>query len=113
MYEPLNDDQWQQIEDHLYSGRKIEAIKLMRQWTGVDLTDAKDMIDQCEQELRAQKPDRFAKPKAGGCATAGCIIVLFSRLLLPYFCRFMGNSGLLCRQRFGNRAQLLTGLPTQ
>lgn len=70
MNEQLNDDQWQQIEDHLYNGRKIAAIKLMRQWTGVDLKDAKELVEQHEQELRSQNPTRFAKSKAGGCATA-------------------------------------------
>ena len=76
MTEPLSDDQWQQIEDHLYNGRKIAAIKLMRQWTGVDLKDAKELIDQHEQELRSQNPDRFAKSKAKGCATAVFVLAV-------------------------------------
>ena len=70
MNEQLSDDQWQQIEDHLYNGRKIAAIKLMRQWGRVDLKDAKELVEQHEQELRAQNPTRFAKSKAGGCSTA-------------------------------------------
>jgi len=78
MFEPLDDDQWEQINDHLYNDRKDVAIELMSQWTGVDLTDAKDMIDECDRQLRIQHPDRFAKTKAkaGGCATAVFVLAV-------------------------------------
>lgn len=70
MSDKLSDEQWRQIEQHLYENRKIEAIKLLREYTGSSLVDAKGIIDRHTQDLRSQFPDRFKSPVAGGCSTA-------------------------------------------
>ncbi len=40
------------IEGLLRSGRKIEAIKVYRQQTGIGLKEAKDAVDAMEKQLR-------------------------------------------------------------
>ena len=34
MSDSLTEQQWMEIEDYLYNGRKIEAIKIFREYTG-------------------------------------------------------------------------------
>ncbi len=65
----LSPEQWSAIEESLYRGRKIEAIKRYREVTGQGLKESKDLIDEHETELRAQFPERFTASKAG-CSTA-------------------------------------------
>ena len=50
---------WSQVESSLYDGRKIQAIKILRQETGVGLKEAKDLVESHERGLREQFPDRF------------------------------------------------------
>jgi hypothetical protein len=53
------------IEDAIFSGAKIEAIKMYRESAGCDLAEAKAYIDGVERDLRANFPERFA-PKTSG-----------------------------------------------
>lgn len=76
MPENLTAPQRQSLENLLYEGRKIEAIKLYRQATGGDLRDAKQAVDAFESQLRQQWPQRFVARKAG-CGTAAVIFLLF------------------------------------
>ena len=41
-----------QIQEALRRGNKIEAIKLYREMTGVDLAEAKSVIDRAEQFIK-------------------------------------------------------------
>ncbi|MBI1335742.1 MAG: hypothetical protein GC164_02135 [Phycisphaera sp.] len=68
-------DQWQAIEDHLYAGQKIAAIKILREATGCQLVDAKRVVEEHEAKLRAQSPERFASRRAG-CGTAVLMLSL-------------------------------------
>lgn len=45
------DDPYQRIADLLRAGRKIEAIKLLRETTGVSLKEAKDEVDRLSLDL--------------------------------------------------------------
>ena len=72
----LSDEQWQEIEQQLFAGRKIEAIKLLREAMDCDLKEAKETIDEHEQELRAAYPEKF---KSGG---TGCVGVLMLSLVV-------------------------------
>ena len=72
---------WSQVESSLYAGRKIQAIKILRQETGVGLKEAKDLVESHERELRKQFPDRF-KTKPGGCAGGAVLVFL---ILLAFF----------------------------
>jgi ribosomal protein L7/L12 len=55
----LSPEQREAFAQALYAGRKIEAIRQLRQMSGLDLKDSKDIIDRLEAELRAQHPERF------------------------------------------------------
>src|SRR2546430_6356460 len=48
-----------QIREFVFAGRKIEAIKLLRQSTGLQLLDAKTVIEKLEAELRQASPEKF------------------------------------------------------
>ena len=72
----LSDEQWQAIEDHLYAGRKITAIKLFRERAGVGLKEAKDVLDEHEAKLREQFPERFTAKPAGCSVSVGVLLVL-------------------------------------
>lgn len=74
MSDSLTEQQWMEIEDYLYNGRKIEAIKIFREYTGLGLKDAKEVLDQHETELRKKRPDRFKK--SGGCGTVVAVILV-------------------------------------
>jgi ribosomal protein L7/L12 len=45
-----------QIADLIREGKKIEAIKLLRESTGVDLKQAKDEIDRLSDQVAGQAP---------------------------------------------------------
>lgn len=72
----LTPEQRHAFADALYAGKKIEAIKQLRQFSGLDLKESKDIIDALEAELRAAHPERFATaaPRKG----AGCIVLLIA-----------------------------------
>ena len=69
----LTPEQREAFADALYSGRKIEAIKQLRELSGLGLKESKDIIDRLETELRAAHPEKFAPARKDG---AGCILVL-------------------------------------
>jgi len=67
-----------EIQDLVYAGRKIEAIKLAREKMGWDLRDAKERVDQVEQKLRTQFPHSFTAKQRIGCGTAGAACVVLA-----------------------------------
>jgi hypothetical protein len=64
---PLSDDDVVRINDALFAGRKIEAIKLYRDSTGAGLKEAKDFVDALEERLRQAEPERFSTLQGKGC----------------------------------------------
>ena len=66
MPEPTT-EQWQEIQAHLFAGRKIQAIKLYREATACGLAEAKDAMDAYAARLRQEAPDRFTAPEKAGC----------------------------------------------
>ena len=67
------DDVPQELQDLLYEGRKIEAIKLVCERKGLGLKDAKDRVETIQGRLRELAPEAFAASKAGcGAAACGC-----------------------------------------
>ena len=68
-------DQWKQIDEHLFSGRKLHAIKLYRDWTECDLVDSKKTMESRELDLRQHFPLRFTEKKSG---CLGSIVLLFA-----------------------------------
>jgi hypothetical protein len=58
---------WEQVDPHIYEGRKIEAIRIYRQLTRLGLKEAKEAVDAREAELRKTDPKRFIAGPAKGC----------------------------------------------
>jgi len=69
------------IEQMLYDGRVIEAIKAYRTAAGCDLKEAKESIDAHEKALRAEFPGRFKSPRRAGCASMVVVAVLVGVLI--------------------------------
>jgi len=65
----LNDHDRQAIEKAVFTGRKIEAIKLYRKATGEGLAEAKRAVEDMEVDLRRSSPEKFiAGADKKGCA---------------------------------------------
>ena len=64
------------IREALFSGRKIEAIKLYREATGQGLVEAKAAVEKLEAELRSSAPQRFRTVKPGGCLGIALVLVV-------------------------------------
>jgi ribosomal protein L7/L12 len=63
-------EQMEAIGSALASGRKIEAIKIYRDATGLGLKEAKEFIDALIPKLREQDPEKYTKLSQGsGCAS--------------------------------------------
>ena len=73
----LTPEQRQSLAEALFEGRKIQAIKQLRDWTGLGLKEAKESVELLEEELRAAQPERFATPAR----KSGCLLLLI--LLFP------------------------------
>ena len=85
----LTPEQRQAFADALHAGRKIEAIKQLRELSGLGLKEAKEIIDRLEAELRAAQPERFAKSAKGqtGCALLLMIFLLVDAVILFFIFR--------------------------
>src|SRR5258707_15323200 len=59
MSEPLSEGDLKEIRDAIFAGRKIEAIKLYREFTRQGLKEAKDAVEEMERKLRVESPGRF------------------------------------------------------
>jgi hypothetical protein len=64
MANELTPEQLTAISNVIYSGNKIEAIKLYRTATGKDLKDSKDAVDKLAAELKARNPAMFARQRS-------------------------------------------------
>lgn len=68
MSTPIPEDKLASIKEALFQGRKIEAIKLYREYTQMGLAEAKTAIEKLEAELRTASPEKFsAVPARKGC----------------------------------------------
>jgi ribosomal protein L7/L12 len=82
MSHELTPEQRETLANALYGGQKISAIKQLREITGLDLKDAKGVIDQMEVELRAAHPERFASaPKKSSCLLLVVVLIHLSFVL--------------------------------
>jgi hypothetical protein len=87
--EPHDPDLMDQVNEALFRGRLIDAIKLYRQATGADLKQSKDFVQALEARLRAQMPERFTGPRSyviqvrvAGCLALGALLAASCLLLL-------------------------------
>lgn len=72
------------IRESIFAGRKIEAIKRLRESTGLGLAEAKTMVEQLEEELRKTSPERFAAKAGQGCSTGAAILFAVLTVLAFY-----------------------------
>ncbi|MGI8979539.1 MAG: hypothetical protein ACR2FY_09960 [Pirellulaceae bacterium] len=80
VFGPIPADTLARIQECLFQGQKIQAIKIYREFTDAGLAVSKAAVEQLERELRAASPEKFtaAVPAKGGCLivmVAICIIV--------------------------------------
>jgi hypothetical protein len=66
MTNELTPEQLMAISNAIYSGNKVEAIKLYRTATGKDLKDSKDAVEKLAAELKARNPAMFARRRSQG-----------------------------------------------
>ena len=66
MADELTAEQLTAISNAIYSGNKVEAIKLYRTTTGKDLKDSKDAVEKLAAELEAGNPAMFARQRSQG-----------------------------------------------
>ena len=72
----LTPEQRDSIATALYQGRKIEAIKQLREWSGLGLGESKDIIDRLEADLRQAHPERFIAPAKGRIGVGAIVLFL-------------------------------------
>ena len=64
MANELTPEQLTTISNAVYSGNKIEAIKLYRAATGKDLKDSKDAVEKLAADLKARNPAMFTRRRS-------------------------------------------------
>ena len=68
------------MRELLFKGRKIEAIRVYREISGLGLKESKEAVEELEKLLRAQSPEKFSSPPRGkgclGAAAAICVCVV-------------------------------------
>lgn len=77
----LDDAQRQQILTAIQQGRKLEAIKLYRDFTREGLKEAKDFIEELSAQLGDQIPGAVSSQKSG-CSVSVLVVVGVCSLLL-------------------------------
>lgn len=81
----LTPEQREAFAQALYAGRKIEAIKQLRELSGLSLKEAKEIIDRIESDLRARHPERFIDPRTKSKSCLLLLILFFPVLVLIWF----------------------------
>ena len=85
---PIPEEKMSALTDALLHGRKIEAIKLYREFTGMGLKESKDDIEKLEASLRERFPDKFAAaPQGKGCFGAAAVFCVATALLSYWLVR--------------------------
>ncbi len=64
----------QSVQDLIYSGQKIAAIKELRSEKGLGLKEAKEEAERIEVKLRELSPGHFAAKSGSGCM--GVVLVI-------------------------------------
>ena len=88
MQEELIQEQIAEITALLKAGRKIEAIKLVREYTGLGLAEAKNLVERIENSQGLETGAR-EKAKPSGCGAMVAAAILFGCLVLGAFVSLM------------------------
>ena len=83
----LNDLNRQAVENAIFAGRKIEAIKLYREATGEGLAEARRAVEDMELDLRRRSPEHFiASANKKGCTgVLVCVALIATGAVLFLF----------------------------
>ncbi len=83
---PYLDDVPEDIQDLVYLGHKIDAIRAMREREEVDLAEAKDRVEDIERRLREKAPDHFPTPAGQRGCLSMVLLVTGSAALVYLVC---------------------------
>jgi ribosomal protein L7/L12 len=72
------------------AGHKIEAIKILREESGLGLAEAKDVIDRLARTSQAESGETSDMPEEGGAGGLIKMVVLIAIILGVYFYFFAG-----------------------
>lgn len=71
-------DYSENVQNQLYDGHKIAAIRMVREEQGMELTQAKAYVEELERKLREAYPEAMPEPKK----TTGCASLIAIPLLV-------------------------------
>jgi hypothetical protein len=57
--EILTEDGWREVDEELFLGHRLAALKLIRERSGLRLAQASELMYERYRELRAEYPERF------------------------------------------------------
>lgn len=85
----LTEQQRQAVNEAILGGRKIEAIKIYREATGVGLKEAKDAVEELEKGSRQNKPEKLTlrTGKSGCLGVVAAVALLVSLAVTIYILR--------------------------
>ena len=63
----LNDSQMEDLKKLLAEGRKLEAIKCYREFTGSGLKESKEWVDRLQADQVKDQPELYQNRSSGGC----------------------------------------------
>ena len=76
MPRPDKSELYQELEEEILNGNKVQAIKMFREMTGLDLKEAKDKVEEIELRLRAEQPEKFTDEKKSGGGCMGTVLLI-------------------------------------
>ena len=77
MSSPIPEEKITALCELIFRGRKIEAIKLYREISGLGLKESKEAVEALEASLRKESPEKFSSaPPGKGCLGPSAVICL-------------------------------------
>ncbi|AMV19820.1 ribosomal protein L7/L12 [Planctomyces sp. SH-PL14] len=77
--EPLSSELLGRLSDAIFQGRKIDAIKIHREATGMGLRESKEEVEAIAVRLRQSHPEKFALSRPdGGSGCLGAVVLFIS-----------------------------------
>lgn len=59
--EVLNEEEWREVDEHLFNGHPLLALALIRRLGGLGLSQASDVMHGRYGELRRDYPEKFSR----------------------------------------------------
>ncbi len=85
MSKELTAEKMTELSEALEAGRKIDAIKVYREATGLGLKDSKHAVEALHSDLHEKFPDKYPEPsKSAGCGSSAALFALTAGIV--YLC---------------------------